>query len=51
MAELNNELNSLIRISLADYSNNYEKYSLIIFTAHARIFKNMKNTTITDILY
>ena len=51
MVELNDELNSLIRISLAECGNDYEKYSSIVLTAHARIFKNMKNTIITDVLY
>ena len=50
MAELNDEFNSLIHTSLAECGNDYEKYSSIVFAAHARILKNIKNTIITDVL-
>jgi len=51
VVELNNDLNSLIRTSLAEYGNDYKKYSSTVFTAHARIFKNIKNIIITNVLY
>ena len=51
VAELNDELNFLIHTSLVECGNDYKKYSSIILTAHARIYKNIKNTIITNILY
>ncbi len=49
MAEFNDKFNSLIRTSLAECGNDYEKYLSTVLAARVRIHKNMKNTTITDV--